>query len=173
MSRFLSPATLVVIIAIFPAALLPWIFPESLALMRSAQHAGLNLGTGDLSWFVLPLRLLAAGITLIGVGLVVYGLIGIRQMFQACAAGEIFSVGSVSGFRQFAFATLLGAIWSPIEHTALTALLTGTNPHVPGAIQISFGRNDIESIGLALIFFLVAWILAEGRKTQEEMESFL
>ena len=77
------------------------------------------------------------------------------------------------GFRQFALASFVGAIWSPIEHTVMGVYLSVSNPNVPNAVEISLGSPDIEAIGAALLFFLIAFILAEGRKRHEELELIL
>jgi hypothetical protein len=51
--------------------------------------------------------------------------------------------------------------------------LSVANPHVPNALEISFSSRDVQAIGLALLFFLVAHILAEGRRKHEELELIL
>tara|TARA_R110000868_G_scaffold158190_2_gene386117 strand:- start:5574 stop:6137 length:564 start_codon:yes stop_codon:yes gene_type:complete len=171
LSRFLAIATLIAMVGAPFAALMPWLFPGLADLI--AGPVATVLGGPDLDWFSLPLRLGAAGLALIPLGITLYGLSGLRSVFRACAAGAYFSAESVSGFRQFAVASLASAIWSPIEHTAYTGYLSAANPYVQSRIEISFGSPDVQAVGLALLFFLVTHLLAQGRRTQEEMELFL
>lgn len=162
----------------FLAILLPvlvwalWLFPETLGTTRDPAP-GNGFGGGDLSWFVWPLRLGAVGIASIGLAITVYGFWNLRTLFQEAARGAYFSAAAVVGFRQFALASFVGAIWSPIEHTVMGVYLSVSNPNVPNAVQISLGSPDIEAIGAALLFFLIAFILAEGRKRHEELELIL
>lgn len=172
LSRFLSAATPVLMVLAPLVAWAPWLLPD-LAGLADRPAPGNGLGGGDLSWFVLPLRIGAAGIAMIGVMITLYGLFGLRSLFSACAEGRYFSAEAVTGFRQFALASLIGAIWAPVEHTLMGVYLTVANPNVPNALEISFGSRNVQAIGVALVFFLIAHILAEGRKRHEELELIL
>lgn len=172
LSRFLAVGTLVLMVLAPLVEWGPWLFPGLLEL-TDRPAPGNGLGGGDLSWFVLPLRLGAAGIATIGLLITLYGLLGLRSLFAACAGGRYFSADAVTGFRQFALASLVAAIWAPAEHTVLGVYLTVANPNVQNALELSFSSQNVQAVGVALLFFLVAHILAEGRKRHEELELIL
>ncbi|MDF1768175.1 DUF2975 domain-containing protein [Maricaulis sp.] len=149
-----------------------WLLPDLSGITRTAAPAD-GFGGGDLSWFGLPIRLGAAGIATIGLAITVYGFFHLRTLFREAARGAYFSAQAVIGFRQFALASLIAAIWSPVEHIVLGVFLSVSNPNVPNALNVTLGSGDLEAIGAALLFFLIAFILAEGRKRTEELELIL
>lgn len=172
LSIFLAGAITVI------AALLPlitwgmWLFPDLSGITQTDAPAN-GFGGGDLSWFALPIRIGGAGIATIGMAITVYGFIHLRTLFLEAARGAFFSAAAVIGFRQFALASLVGAIWSPVEHIVLGVFLSVSNPNVPDALNVALGSGDLQAIGAALLFFLIAFILAEGRKQTEELELIL
>jgi hypothetical protein len=172
LSRFLSVATLVLMVLLPLTAWGAWLFPD-LTGLTERPAPGNGLGGPSLDWFILPLRLGAAGIATIPALISLYGLWGLHGLFRACAQGRYFSADAVIGFRQFALASLVNALWAPAGHTLTGVYLTVANPHVPNALEISFSSRDVQAIGLALLFFLVAHILAEGRRKHEELELIL
>lgn len=171
-SRILSVATLALMVLLPLSAWGVWLFPDLTGLM-DRPAPGNGLGGPSLDWFVLPLRLGAAGIATIPVLISLYGLMGLRELFEACADGRYFSAEAVMGFRQFALASLVNALWSPVGHTLTGLYLSVANPHVANALEIAFSSRDVQAIGLALLFFLVAHILAEARRKHEELELIL
>lgn len=172
LSRFLALATLVVMPLVLLFSWGAWLFPASPFLADGPAPAN-GLGGGDLGWFILPLRLGAAGIVTVSALITLYGLVGLRRLFAACAEGGYFTAGAVGGFRQFALASLAGAIWAPFQHTLLGVYLSVANPNVPNAVELAFSSDDVRAIGIALTFFLIAHILAEGRRRDEELELIL
>ncbi len=174
LSRFLFLATGGLMLVLPFVTWSVWFMPDLFGLLGQAHMVPANgLGGGGLDWFVWPLRVGAAGIASIALGITLYGLVGLRALFRACAEGGYFTAEAVGGFRQFALASLVNAIWAPFAHTLMGVYLTVANPNVPNALEISLGSQHIQAIGLALLFFLVAHILAEGRKRHEELEYIL
>ncbi|GLK53843.1 hypothetical protein GCM10017621_33510 [Maricaulis virginensis] len=172
LSRFLAVATLV-LMALQPLVVWgAWMLPD-LSGMLERPVPGNGLGGPSLDWFILPVRLGAAGIATVPVVITLYGLLRLRGLFTECAQGRYFSAEAVTGFRQFALASLVNALWAPAGHTVMGVYLSVANPHVPNALEIAFSSRDVQAIGLALLFFLVAHILAEGRRKQEELELIL
>ncbi|ABI66428.1 conserved hypothetical protein [Maricaulis maris MCS10] len=149
-----------------------WLFPDISGIAAQPAPGG-GFGGGDLGWYVWPVRLGAAGLSTIGIAITVYGLLNLRTLFRQAMQGRYFSADAVIGFRQFALASLVGALWQPLEHTLTGVYLTVSNPHVPNALEISLGSGNLEAIGAALLFFVIAFILAEGRKRHEELELIL
>ncbi|RKR00356.1 MULTISPECIES: DUF2975 domain-containing protein [Maricaulis] len=172
LSRFLALATLAGMVLVPLFGLGVWFLP-GLANALGELPGSRWVGNGQNDWFVFQIRLGAAGISMIGIGLTLYGLFGVRRLFLEGAEGQYFSEASVGGFRQFALASLVGAIWAPFETTVFSVYLSVANPHTRNAVEISLGSDTIESIGTALLLFLMAHILAEGRRRHEELELIL
>lgn len=172
LSRLLAHATIGLMVFLPLMVLWTWLWPNPGELIVGPAP-GNGLGGPSSDWFVLPLRLGAAGMASISALISIYGLWGLHGLFRACADGRYFSADAVIGFRQFALASLVNALWSPVQHTLMGVYLSVANPHVPNALEISFSSRDVQAIGLALLFFLVAHILAEGRRKHEELELIL
>lgn len=172
LSGLLAYATIGLMVLAPLMVLWTWFWPDPAELIIGSVP-GNGLGGPSRDWFVAPLRLGAAGISTISALVSIYGLWGLHGLFTACAQGRYFSADAVVGFRQFALASLVNALWSPVQHTLMGVYLSVANPHVPNALEISFSSRDVQATGLALLFFLVAHILAEGRRKHEELELIL
>lgn len=172
LSRFLVWGVSLAAMLQLPVVWWMWLFPVTSDLVTSPVP-GNGFGGGDLSWFILPARLGAAGLASIGALITIYGFYHLRSLFREAARGAYFSGAAVTGFRQFALASLVGALWDPAEHALMGVYLTVANPNVPNALEISLGSGNLGAIGAALVFFLIAFILAEGRKRTEELELIL
>ncbi|WP_291844968.1 DUF2975 domain-containing protein [Maricaulis sp.] len=172
LSLFLAWAISLIALVMPPLIWWIWLFPGASGV-AATPAPGNGFGGDDLSWYIWPVRLGAAGLSSVAVAITLYGLYHLRVLFQEAARGAYFSAAAVIGFRQFALASLVGALWSPLEHTLMGVFLSVSNPNVLNALEVSLGTDNLESIGAALLFFLIAFILAEGRKRHEELELIL
>ncbi len=169
LSQFLGYGARAGLILLPFMALLPWFFSPAEDILPWATLPR----SADWAWFNLPVRSLGAFISLIGLGIGMWALLGLVRAFSACARGEIFSTPVISGFRQFASASVAAAIWTPIDATITRAALTKIDPGIQGQLSIGFGSDDFERIGLAMMMWLIVYLLSEGRKAVEENESFV
>ena len=94
LSRFLSVATLVLMVLLPLTAWGAWLFPD-LTGLTERPAPGNGLGGPSLNWFILPLRLGAAGIATIPALISLYGLWGLLLATICSAACSSLHPGKV------------------------------------------------------------------------------
>lgn len=169
LSRFLAYGARAGLLILPLMAILPWYLSPAEDLLPWAGFPR----SADWSWFTWQVRSLGAMISIISLGIGLWGLIGLNQAFTACARGETFSSPVIMGFRQFAVASVASAIWSPVEATVSRAALTAIDPGVLGQLSIGVGSEDFQRIGLAMMMWLIVHLLSEGRQVAQENEHFV
>ncbi|HJN46842.1 MAG TPA: DUF2975 domain-containing protein [Vicinamibacterales bacterium] len=93
--------------------------------------------------------------------------------FRRFASGAWFDPASSIAFRRFALLLLLQTGLQPI-HSAMSSVVLSMN-HPPGQkiLSITLGTNELKSIGLALIIWVIAELIRRGRSLEEENEAFV
>lgn len=95
----------------------------------------------------------------------------LTQMLGRIAAGELFSVRVIQTFRAFAFWLLLGALLKIVA----PILLPLAGPLMGGAheIRIAIDFQEVLTLGVALLLFLLASLLERARRLEDEMREFV
>ena len=107
-------------------------------------------------------------ISMISVGILLYGLSRLHRLFRLFEEGEMFSLAAVSHLRSFSLSILVSAIASPIVGGLLSMLLTLNNPPGERALSLSFGSGELQTAFVGGVFLTVAHILCEGRRIADE-----
>jgi len=118
----------------------------------------------------LPLPVLAAGFvaSLLPIGVMVYGLATMRRLFQLYENGEIFSGQNVRCFRHLGYAIVAWVIASTVYTPLLSVIITATNPPGEKSLVIQFGSTQLAALIAGGIVMLIAWVMEEGRKLEDE-----
>ena len=156
------------------AALLPiglvgfWIgaVPEGLwgsAVPGLPIHAELNLGK----------RLGAIALGLIPMGLLVWGLLRVRQTFKGFAADEVFSARAISGLRDFAIGVGASALIKPLTTALLSLYLTWDAPAGSRQLVLQFGSDTALFILFAGAFLAATWSMQRAALLAEENSLFV
>jgi hypothetical protein len=133
-----------------------------------------KLGTAGIALPITPLGQALAGIVLvIPVGVMLYGLLAVRRLFQAFARGEIFSAHTARQLQIFAATVLLQSPLGPLTSAGLSAALSVVNPPGERAIMIAFSINDYFALIIGGVLFAAATIMREGARIAEENASFV
>lgn len=113
-------------------------------------------------------RCLGFAVTLPGLAVELYALLKLRQLFSLYAGGRIFERENVGCIKALGFALLIGQALNPISQGLITVVLTFQNPPGQRMIQIGLSDANLTAIVCGLMIIVVAWIMDEGRKLQEE-----
>lgn len=125
------------------------------------------------SWPLLKLHRTGGGLMSGAIGiahavLIVVALVQLVRLFQHLERGELFSAGVTLRLRRFALLTMLAVLSIAVLHPVLAILLPDCGPHGPCVRRVPIDMRGLWSLIICLLFFLVARILDEGRRIEEE-----
>jgi hypothetical protein len=148
-----------------------WIVWGCIILVYAAGRLGLDLGAvrvasqGDLGEHAVPMWMADIVVLLVTVALYQLG-----RMLGALAAGDLFSSRVIGAFRAFAQWLLILALFS-IAAPLAWALLSGPGP--AHQYELKFQLNDLLTLGITFILFLVARLLERARAIDEEIREIV
>jgi len=113
-----------------------------------------------IKFFGFLISMLPTGVSMV----ILYFLI---KLFARFKTGEIFSIENIKYLKKIGYTILTGQIIiHPIYDALIYATLTyGRKPHM---IAITFGTPQLKGIVTGILIILIAWILQEGYKLQQE-----
>ena len=169
-SKILQVVFWIALISLPILTVLFWFYFEDLkAFGFSDRFGGIDLNSLPLQ---LPLPLsarffaMAASALPLAVDMVIVYLL--IKLFNLYARGKIFTANNVRLIRWIGYTILIGQAISPVHQALLTLALTISNPPGQRMISIGLDNQNLFAIVSAVIIILVAWIMDEGRRLQEE-----
>jgi hypothetical protein len=169
-SRAIRMALWVVMILLPVIVALQWIFLEyfldkemflplgRVYLSTLPLYLPLSWGTKALGFLV---SLIPLTMDMLVVGLLI-------RLFGRYARGDIFTEETVGGIRHIGYVLLLGQALSPVYQALLTLVLTLPNPPGDRLVSIGLGSSNVSAVLTGLMIIVVAWIMDEGRRLQED-----
>lgn len=164
MSRFLRIVFIVILIGIPLIQALFWIFFNQLPTGMIPHELPVAVKQN----LTMPTRLMALAVSFITTGVVMACVYQLVKLFRFYEQAEIFTEGTVGCLRTLG-RLLIGLFFAGIiEQPLMSVALTLQNP--PGQRMLTFG---LRSDNIAVLLFggvvvLIAWVMDEGRKLQEE-----
>lgn len=131
-----------------------WLAPDAVAALAPGPLAVAMLAN-------LPVLLLTA-----------YAAWRLNALLNALQRGEIFAAATIGHLRAFAGAALGAMAWSVLD-TLLRGLAWRTFFGVEGYVNIGVSSEELLTMLVCLLFFLVAGLMHEGRRLAEENEGFV
>jgi len=113
-------------------------------------------------------KLLGFLANLLPLGFSILSLAFLAQIFKAFQNLEIFEQKNVFLLKKSAKFLLIAQLIYPIYMGCISLNLSFYNPVGQRTISIAFGSHQLEKIAVALAIYLIAWIMKEGCKLQEE-----
>ena len=107
----------------------------------------------------------------VSIGLI--GLYFLRRAFANFANGELFNLANSRDIRLFSILLLTQSLAKPLLFTLSSLLLSLYHPAGEKIFAIAFGSNEIITIVLAMIMWVVSALLVEGSKLQVENRQFV
>ena len=118
-------------------------------------------------WYVVWL----VSILYLSIGLA--GLYFLRRAFAKFAVGELFNLANSRDLRRFAVLLFIQALAQPFHFALSSVLLSVNHPAGEKMISFSLGSDELSSIGIALILWVMSDLLVEGSKLQTENQQFV
>lgn len=168
-ARTLSKLTLLSACFMPLMAIAIWLFWDSLAIYAAGNlHykydlQGMSLGSKGVGFLISISAALVQS----------YGLLGLKQTFDAASNGHTFSDDSLIGFRRFAWVTLAMVPIGVIQNTLFIIVYSLSDPSHMGTLDISLGSNEAKSLFIGVLLVFVAHVFAEGKAAKDENDTFL
>ncbi len=101
------------------------------------------------------------------------GLYYLRRAFANFALGELFNETNSTHLKRFSQFLAIQALATPL-HLAFSSLLLSINhPAGQKILSISFGSNEIKTLGLAVIFWVISDLLVKASQIEQENKQFV
>jgi hypothetical protein len=143
-----------------------WIFMNSFPEMMTSEM---------LPYFVtLPLpvsaRLMGFMVVMIPTGVAMTGAYHLMRLFELYEQGAIFKLSNVRCYKKLSRVLIWWFVAGVLCQSLLSVVLTLHHP--PGHRMITFGlsSSDLTILLLGLILAVIAWVMEEGRKLQEDQD---
>jgi hypothetical protein len=128
-----------------------------------------------LPYFVsLPLpvtaRMMGFVVVMIPTGVAMTGTYYLMRLFELYERGEIFKLSNVRHYKKLSRVLIWWFVASILCRSLLSVALTLHHP--PGQRVITLGMNSSEltTLLIGLILMVIAWVMEEGRKLQEDQD---
>lgn len=100
----------------------------------------------------------------------VYWMWQLRQLFAYYSQGKIFTINTTACIRRTALAFLAIPIASFFLEGVLSIILTFNNPTGQKMLNLSIGTPQIADLITGLVLVVIAWIMNEAQRLQEDSE---
>lgn len=143
-----------------------WIFMNRFPEMMTSKM---------LPYFVhLPLpasaRLMGFFVVMIPTGVAMTGTYHLTKLFELYEGGDIFKLSNVRRFKKLSRVLILWFVAGILCRSLLSVALTLHHPPGQRMITVGLSSADLTTLLLGLILAVIAWVMEEGRKLQEEQD---
>ncbi len=111
---------------------------------------------------------LGAMVTLLPLGVVIYGVKTLKGLFTLYADGVIFADENVKYFRQLGYTFIAWVIATTLFTPLISLVVSFANPVGQRSLVVGFEIMDIFTLIIAGIVLIIAWVMNEGRKLEDE-----
>ncbi len=102
-----------------------------------------------------------------------FGLYYLHRAFSRFAAGEWFTHANSSNLRRFSILLIVQVIAKPLYFALSSLLLSINHPAGQKTLSLLVGSNEIKTLVLAMILWVVSDLLIAGGKLQSENRQFV
>jgi hypothetical protein len=113
-------------------------------------------------------RFLAFLCDLLPLGVIMYGLRKLRDLFMLYENGLIFTEQNVNCFRSLGKTLIIWVACNFVNHTLLGIALTLDNPPGRRMLVIGLDSGDFTGLFVGAVVLIISWVMDEARKIQEE-----
>jgi hypothetical protein len=132
-----------------------------------------HLGADLIAAVPIEYRLMAMLCALIPAGIASWGLIALAGLFRCYAAGDVFSGKALAALSQVTAALFWYVLAGFVMQAPISVLLTWYLGGHHRELSLAFGSDDVETLFLAGVTFVIARVMAEARRIADENEGFV
>ena len=105
---------------------------------------------------------------LIPLSAMIYGILKLRELFGLYEKGLIFTAKNVACFRSLGRTLIVWVICDVVTNSLLSVVLTLPNPPGHRMITVGLYSADFTAIFVGIVILIIAWVMDEARKIQED-----
>jgi hypothetical protein len=151
------------------AALAMWATPEWLRLGVS-QQVGIDPGSVTITPTV---QFYGALISLVPVGIGIFGMVQVWFLFGEYAQGRIFTAMASQRLRRLAWSLIGAAAAQIIARTLHGLVLTMNNPPGKKLLILNVSSNDYSFLIFGVLLLGIAWVMVEATRLAQENAEFI
>ncbi|WP_288351077.1 DUF2975 domain-containing protein [uncultured Thalassospira sp.] len=102
-----------------------------------------------------------------------YGLLHLRKMFGAFAHNAIFQPETIRHLKLFGVALLMQTLAKPLTGAVTSVLATFHRPAGERMLSIGLGNAEASTLFLGALIIVIAWVLGEAARIDDENRSFV
>jgi len=102
-----------------------------------------------------------------------FGLYYLHLAFAKIAQGELFNSTNSTNIKRFSVLLFVQMIAKPIYFSLTSVLLSLNHPAGEKMLLVSFGSQEILTLGLAMMLWVISDLLITGSKLQSENQQFI
>jgi hypothetical protein len=114
--------------------------------------------------------ILGFAVSMLPVGVSMAGGQYLVRLFRLYEQGDIFKLANVLCFKRLSRVLIWWFVAGIVYRSLLSVVLTLHHPPGQRMIAVGLGSPDLTALLLGGILAVVAWVMEEGRKIQEEQE---
>jgi len=115
-------------------------------------------------------RLMGFVVTMLPTGIAMIGGYHLMRLFRLYEQGQIFRDSNVRCFRNLSRVLIWWFVVGIVQKSLLSIALTLHNPPGQRMITVELGSPDLTALLLGAILAVIAWVMEEGRKLQEDQD---
>jgi hypothetical protein len=115
-------------------------------------------------------RLMGFIVTMMPTGIAMIGGFHLMRLFRLYEQGQIFRDSNVRCFKNFSRVLIWWFSVGIVHKSLLSIALTLHNPPGQRMLTVELGSPDLTALLLGAILAVIAWVMEEGRKLQEDQD---
>lgn len=111
--------------------------------------------------------------TMLPAAAVMVGLLYLRRLFNAYAAGEIFTARNATRICGFAWSVIAMGLLRPVGGILTSVAVTLDNPPGQRSLAITFGSPEVNILFVGSVVLVIGWVMREAAKLADENAAFV
>ncbi|ADD67691.1 conserved hypothetical protein [Denitrovibrio acetiphilus DSM 12809] len=114
------------------------------------------------------LQLIGFGVSLLPMGVLMYGFYYIRRLFGLYREGMVFTSDHSLFFKRLAKAFILWIFSSIVYESATSVIFSIGNPPGSRVLTVGVSSSEMLTLLIACVIWVISWVVDEGRILAEE-----
>lgn len=148
-----------------------WVWSDPV-LIEGLARRELGLGAYPIA-LTLRGRMLALAVSLVPLGLFVFGMANVAGLFGRFARGRVFDLANTAALTRIGWTMVLAALAGPVVRALAMAALTLDNPPGQRVVAIGLGTDQITALVTGIGVLALAAVLREAIRLADENRGFV